>query len=135
MSLDVMDKRQKTKFKAKVNLRSGTLEGNARQLWLQRDLSRHGCVLIKYVRDGLCATMWLCGKAKREREQRVGRALSAHPAVRKLDAVCPASLGEPRPCSRKLCPGASVLILGDFPQSLAVPSPSTDLQQAPGVGI
>lgn len=61
-----MNKRLKTKFKAKVNLCSGPLGGNTRQLWLQRDLSWHGCVLVKYVCDGLCTAMWFCGKAKRE---------------------------------------------------------------------
>lgn len=67
MSLDAMDKRQKTKFKAKVlTCAQGPWEATPIDYGFRGISLGMAVFRFKYVCDGLHATMWLCVKAKWE---------------------------------------------------------------------
>lgn len=60
---------------------------------------------------------------------------SAYPAVRNLNTVCTASLGESPTLLQEAHGSGASVIIRDFPQSLTVASPPTDLQQGLGLEI
>lgn len=83
------DQRQ-TKFKAKVlTWAQGPWEATYINYGFRGYVSWHGCVLINYVCAGLCATMCSVLRLSKSKDRGVRGTLSAHLAVRSLDACLP----------------------------------------------